>query len=308
MEKSIIYVITLNWNGYSDTSELLDSLNQIKIPKIKIIVVDNNSSGNDVELLENNYRDYIHLLKSNSNLGFAGGNNIGIKKALEYNPDYILLINNDTIVEPDFLSILLDKFNVDKKIGIVAPQINYYDEPKKVWSAGGKISKFRGSGFAISNKLENEITQTDRYVNFVSGCCMLIKKEVFQNVGVFDEKFFLYTEDTDFCYRVIKFGYKINLSPKAKIFHKVHTSSRANFASLPLYYTTRNRLYFSKKHFVQYYPLTFVYISSTMLIKSMYWLLVGKIKNISVVLRAFHDFLAGNMGMTKHDFSVKYFF
>ena len=254
MDKPIIYTIILNWNGYTDTRELLDSLKLIKTPEIEIIVVDNNSSGNDVELLETNYIDFSTILKCDSNLGFAGGNNIGIRKALESNPGYILLINNDTIVEPDFLSILLAKINADEKIGIVAPQINYYDEPEKVWSAGGKISRIRGSGFAVSDKLENEIAQTDRYVDFVSGCCMLIKKEVFQNVGLFDEKFFLYTEDTDYCFRVKKAGYKIYFTPSSKIYHKVNRSTENKFSTLPLYYTTRNRLFFVKKNFNKFFP------------------------------------------------------
>ena len=293
---SSVQIIVLNWNGYTDTSELLDSLKKIKTPEINLIVIDNNSSGNDVAHLEYNYKDYILLLKSDSNLGFAGGNNIGIKKALEYDPDYILLINNDTIVTPNFLSMLLDKFNVDKKIGIVAPQINYYDEPKKVWSAGGRISKIRGSGFAISNKLENEITLTDRYVDFVSGCCMLIKKEVFQNVGLFDEKYFLYTEDTDFCYRVVKAGYKIYITSASKIFHKVNNSTKEILFSLPLYYTTRNRLYFSKKNFNDIFTLTFIYISTVMIVKSIFWLTSGKVNQVKVIIQAFKDFFGNKMG------------
>ena len=119
MKKLKVYIVIINWNGYIDTSELLNSLKKIETPEIKIIVVDNNSSGNDVELLENNYKNFTSILKCDSNRGFAGGNNIGIKKALESNPDYILLINNDTIVEPEFLSILLNKINADEKIGSI---------------------------------------------------------------------------------------------------------------------------------------------------------------------------------------------
>jgi GT2 family glycosyltransferase len=302
-----VNIVIVNWNGYLDTRECIASLQKINYKNYEIVLVDNGSTIDNFSEFENTLANF-KLLRSEKNLGFSGGNNIGINYALANNADYILLLNNDTTVKPDFLEPLLKKFLGGKDIGIVAPMINYYDEPQRVWTVGGRISKIRGSGFADSNKLESKITYTDKEVDFVSGCCMLVKREVFHNVGLFDENYFLYVEDTDFCYRVIKFGYKIYLSPKAKIFHKVHKSSRANFASLPLYYTTRNRLYFSRKHFVQYYPFTFLYISSTMLIKSMYWLLVGRKKNILVVLRAFHDFLAGNMGMTKHDFSVKYFF
>lgn len=297
-----VQITILNWNGYSDTSELLDSLKLINTPEIKIIVVDNHSFGNDVGLLENNYKGYIQILKNDLNLGFAGGNNIGIKKALESNPDYILIINNDTIVQPNFLSVLLDLFKLDEKLGIIAPQINYYDEPKKVWSAGGKISKIRGSGFAITNKLENEISQIDRYVEFVSGCCMLIKKEVFQTVGLFDENYFLYLEDTDLCHRVNKAGYKIVVTPKSKIFHKVNKSTQKNYSTLPLYYTTRNRLYFAKKNFSETFIFTFLYILISMLLKSFYWFVTGKNENIIAVKNAILDFMGFRMGKKTNKF------
>jgi hypothetical protein len=297
-----VQITILNWNGYSDTSELLDSLKLINTPEIKIIVVDNHSFGNDVGLLENNYKGYIQILKNDLNLGFAGGNNIGIKKALESNPDYILIINNDTIVEPNFLSVLLDLFKLDENLGIIAPQINYYDEPKKVWSAGGKISKIRSSGFAITNKLENEISQIDRHVEFVSGCCMLIKKEVFQTVGLFDENYFLYLEDTDLCHRVNKAGYKIVVTPKSKIFHKVNKSTQKNDSTLPLYYTTRNRLYFAKKNFSETFIFTFLYILISMLLKSFYWFVTGKNENIIAVKNAILDFMGFRMGKKTNKF------
>jgi GT2 family glycosyltransferase len=297
-----VQIIILNWNGYSDTSELLDSLKLINTPEIKIIVVDNHSFGNDVGLLENNYKGYIQILKNDLNLGFAGGNNIGIKKALESNSNFILLINNDTIVESNFLSVLLDSFKLNEKLGIIAPQINYYNEPKKVWSAGGKISKIRGSGFAITNKLENELAQTDRYVEFVSGCCMLIKKEVFQTVGLFDENYFLYLEDTDLCHRVNKAGYKIVVTPKSKIFHKVNKSTQNNYSTLPLYYTTRNRLYFAKKNFSETFIFTFLYILISMLLKSIYWIVTGRTKNIITVKNAILDFIGFRMGKRTNKF------
>ena len=232
-------------------------------------------------------------------MGFAGGNNVGINKALNDNADYVLLINNDTVVKPDFLKILVSKMRFDKDIGIVAPQINYYDNPDKIWSAGGKIKKIRSSGFARGDIYEKDISANDRFVDFVSGCCMLIKKEVFQKVGLFDEKFFLYVEDTDFCYRVRKAGYKIFVVSSSKIFHKIHKSTQNELQTIPLYYTTRNRLYLAKKNFPIFLFFTLLYISSSMFIKSIFWLLLGKLKNISSIQRAFKDFFRGKMGRAK---------
>ncbi len=292
----MIHIITLNWNGYEDTSELLNSLKKINSPEFKVFVVDNNSTGDDVQKLELNYNGFIDILKCDSNLGFAGGNNVGIKQALNENADFILLINNDTVVEPDFLKVLMDKIDSETDIGIVAPQINYYNNPNKIWSAGGKIKKIRSSGFARGDIYEKDISTNDRFVDFVSGCCMLIKKEVFQKVGLFDEKFFLYVEDADFCYRVRKAGYKILIASLSKIFHKIHNSTQNELQTIPLYYTTRNRLYLAKKNFPAFLFLVVLYISTTMFLKSIGWSFTGRSKNISAVNRAFKDFFSNEMG------------
>ena len=256
MTQPLVHIIILNWNGLEDTSELLESLSKISYRNYTIVIVDNNSANDEAEKIENLCRGKAHLIKSKENLGFSGGNNVGIKYSLEKKADYILLLNNDTTVRPDFMEILADKSETSAKAGIVAPRINYYDDPKKIWSDGGKISRIRGSGFAYSDKLETEANRLDRSVTFVSGCCMLIKRDVFLKIGMFDENYFLYTEDTDLCFRTIKAGYKIYVVPKSKIFHKVNNSTSSNYPTLPLYYTTRNRLYFAKKNFKNTYFLT----------------------------------------------------
>jgi len=302
MNEPLVYIVTLNWNGFSDTYELIESLTKITYKNFKIIVVDNNSANDEAEKIENLCRGKAHLIKCKENLGFSGGNNVGIKYSLEKKADYILLLNNDTTVEPDFLEILLKTFETYSQAGIVAPRINYYNEPKKIWSEGGKVSWLRGSGFAYSDKLETEVNRIDRSVTFVSGCCMLIKSEVFSKIGLFDENYFLYTEDTDFCIRAVKAGYKIYLTPGSKIFHKVNMSTKGSYSTLPLYYTTRNRLYFAKKNFPKFYFITVTYIFLTMILKSIKWILTGKLKNIAAVQKAFYDFFFGKMGKTDHSF------
>ena len=125
---------------------------------------------------------------------------------------------------------------------------------------------------------------------------MLIKKEVFQKVGLFDESFFLYVEDTDFCYRTLANGYKILVTNDTKIYHKVSNSTKKELNSLPLYYTTRNRLFFAKKNFSYFYSLTLMYIFSVMVMKGSVFLFSRKNSNVKAILRAFKDFLAGRMG------------
>jgi GT2 family glycosyltransferase len=295
-----INLIILNWNGYEDTAELLCSLQKVRSQNFNTLVVDNDSKGDDAEKLEINFKGFIKILKCQSNLGFAGGNNEGIKKALGENADYILLINNDTTVEPDFLESLLKVFGKNSKTGIVAPQINYYNQPNKIWTEGGRISRLRGSGFAYSDRFEDDGVKGDKIVNFVSGCCMLIKKEVFETVGLFDDFFFLYVEDADFCYRVGKAGFKIIVSHESKIFHKIGSSTNNNFLNLPLYYTTRNRLYFARKNFRNSYLITILYLLFVMFLKSFYWFFTGRFDYIVSVSRAFGDFYRGKMGQIDH--------
>lgn len=298
MKQPLVYIVIINWNGYKDTSELLESLLKINYANFKIVVVDNNSSQSEAEKLRKNYSDKVHIIFCKDNLGFSGGNNVGINYSLEEKADYLLLLNNDTTVEANFLEFLVKKFETNNKTGIVAPQINYYDEPNKVWSEGGNISRIRGSGFAYSDKLKSEVEQSDKSVSFVSGCCMLIRREVFETIGLFDERFFLYIEDTDFCYRAGKEGYKIIVSHDSIIFHKVGSSTRNNFYQLPIYYATRNRLYFAKKNFSNTYYLTTIYLSLAMLFKSILWFLTGRFNNIIAVNKAFSDFFKGKMGKT----------
>jgi hypothetical protein len=294
-----IAIVILNWNGYGDTSECIISLHKITYDNYQIIVVDNGSDVEDFNRLKNNFPN-VKVLRSDVNLGFTGGNNLGIKSSLEEKTDFILLLNNDTIVEPNFIQPLLNIFEKNPNVGIAAPQINYFTEPKKVWTEGGRISKIRGSGFAYSERFDDGKIKGDKEVTFVSGCCMLIKKEIFEKVGVFDDNFFLYVEDADLCYRTIKAGYKIIVSHNSKIYHKVNSSTRENLSLLPLYYVTRNRLYFASKSFPFIFIMTIFYIGFSMLIKILYWLLNNHSKNILIIIKAFKDFFNKEMG--KSDF------
>jgi GT2 family glycosyltransferase len=293
--RPVIAVVILNWNGYQDTIECLRSLSNVKYGNLQIIVVDNGSDNEDYLKLQTEFPE-INLVLSKENLGFTGGNNLGIEFAMKNKPDYFLLLNNDTTVESDFIDYLLEIFNKHKNVGIAAPKINYYHEPKKIWTEGGKISRFRGSGFAYSERYDKGIETEYRNVTFVSGCCMLIKREVLDKIGLFDINYFLYVEDTDLCKRTLDAGFKIYVAYRSKIYHKVSNSTNKDLSGLPLYYVTRNRLYFSKKNYSKTNLIAFFYILITMLIKSIGWIFQGNINNISIVRLAFSDFLKGNMG------------
>lgn len=294
-----VIIILVNWNSYEDTAECLHSLFSLSYSNYKIIVVDNASSGNDTELFEKEFGEKIVLIKHQSNSGFAGGNNIGIIRALKEGADYVFLLNNDTTVEPDFLDKLVYQAENDTTAGILTPLINYYSAPSKVWCAGGSIVAFKGSGFPEGENQDQKVYRDKRYVTFASGCGLLIRREVLEKVGLLDESYFLYLEDTDYCMRTIRAGYKILFVPESRIYHKVNRTTAKEIATLPLYYTTRNRLLFSKKMLGMYFPAAFIYIGLTMILKIIFWKLKHEEEKIGAVNRAFKDFFSGKSGKTE---------
>ncbi len=292
-EYPLVDIIILNWNGFKDTAECINSIKNISYNNYKIIVVDN-ASDCDAEKIEKEFGNSVFLIRNECNLGFSGGNNIGIKYALKDNPEYILLINNDTVVEKDFLDELICSANSALQAGIVGSVIGYFNDRERIWSANGIISKIRSSGFTRKfNKNINSIT-LDESCTFLSGCCFLIKKNVIEEIGLLDENYFLYLEDVDFCWRVCKAGYKIVLSAKSRIYHKVNVSTKKNNQLLPLYYTTRNRLYFSEKNLGYWHYIFYFFLIISLSIKTL--LSNKKIERAGLIRKAFSDFRSKKMG------------
>ena len=300
MKYSKVSIIILNWDNYKDTKECLESLKKITYPNYEIIIVDNGSKDGSTQKIQKEFPNHIYIYNKD-NLGFSGGNNEGIKYALERNSDYILLLNNDVTVESDFLNFLVEKGENDLKVGILVPKINYYSKPDIIWLAGGYISKIRGSGFPIGKgKNENQYVE-DRFITFSSGCCILIKKEIFKKIGLWDVNYFLYGEDTDFCKRTIDTGFKLLYVANSKIYHKIGITTKKTNSPLPIYYATRNRLYFSKKLCGNWFYIFFIYlILTTCLIKFIIWKINQKEENIYYSKKAIADFLYKKMGEFKN--------
>lgn len=262
MEK--VSLIILNYNGNTDTLECLRSLENLSLPsniKLEIIVVDNASSQNPNKIIRSQFRNVV-VIENKINLGFSGGNNVGISYALDNGADYILIINNDTIVDKYFLDELLKVIKNREDVGIVVPKIyfapgfefhkNKYkrdDLGKVFWYAGG-IMDFKnviGSHRGVDEVDDGQYDKTQES-DFASGCCMMIKREVFEKIGLLDDKYFLYYEDNDFSIRAKKEGFKIVYSPKAVIWHKNAGSAGGSGSSLQDYYITRNRMLFGFKY------------------------------------------------------------
>lgn len=256
-----VFIVVVHYKGRELTQKCLSSLRKLKLDKIgvKIVVVDNHST----EPLEEIAKEFpgVVYLKNSVNLGFADGNNVGIKYALRKEADYILLLNNDTTVDGNLVMKLFKAAEKDSKIGILAPKIYFApgyeyhksrykadDRGKVIWFAGGIIdwqnvfASHRGVDEVDAGQYDQQ-QQTD----FVSGCAMLVKKEVFDKVGLLDSRYFLYLEDLDFCLRAKSGGFKIVYCPEGKVWHYNAGSSQVG-GPLHDYFFTRNRLLFGIKN------------------------------------------------------------
>ena len=248
-----VAIIIVNYNGTEDTIECVKSLNKINYDNYKIFVIENGSSKKPSKEQIDYLKGKVVYIESAENLGFSGGNNIGIRKALEMGFDYVLLLNNDTTVEPDFLHILINAATDKSNVGIVGGKIVFYGKPSYLWYGGGYLNEKSGGG---SHERWNELNPPDtgdiREVTFITGCLMLIPIEVVKKVGLLSEEYFLYAEDTDFCYKVIKAGYKLWFCENTLVYHKVSASTGATSA-MTQYYMVRNVLYLTKKYRTDYH-------------------------------------------------------
>ncbi len=258
-----VAIITVNYNGAKDTLDLLDSLKKLNTRNfdIKIIVVDNGSGDDSVKEIFKNY-PRIDLVQTGNNLGFAGGYNRGLEYAQAWGADYFLIINNDTLINsPNLLIALIATAEKDPKIGLIAPKIYfakgyefYKDRYKKeelgrvIWYAGGSfdwnnvLSRHRGIDEVDKGRYDKTCE-----VDFISGCCVLIKKEVIEKVGFFDSRLFAYFEDNDFSQRVVKVGFRQYYNGSVNISHKI---SRTAGIGSPIsdYFGIRNRLIFGMRY------------------------------------------------------------
>lgn len=246
MSNPLVHILVLNYNGAKDTIECVKSLNNIKYDNYEIVVIDNKSTDNSLEILEK-YKSYYTLIKSEENLGYAGGNNIGIQYALDNGADYVLILNNDTIVEEDFLNKMIEICK-EENIFVASPKVYFYDS-KLINSFGAKkdfLERVKNIG---ENDRDSDKYSENRIVQYIMGCCMLINTKVIKEVGMFDEKFFMYLEETDLCKRISE-KFKIIVCADSKIYHKCGASTKTNskINYFTEYYFRRNLLYYLKKN------------------------------------------------------------
>lgn len=293
-----VAIVTVNFNTAEDTKDFLKSLEHVKTPgfHVQTIVVDNGSKE-AFHLSEK--KENVTVIRLDENTGFTGGYNRGIREALENNVDYVLAINNDTILDPHMIEELVKVYEIQEKAGIVVPKIYFakgHEFHKDRYSKEelGKVFWYAGGYFDWANiqSVHRGVDEVDtgqydsvEEVGFITGCCMLISREVLEKAGMFDERFFLYYEDGDLCMRVKNAGYKLYYAPKAVLQHVNASSSGGAGSSLQDYFITRNQMLFG----MRYAPLK---SKLALFRQSMRYLASGR----PMQKKAIKDYYLGNFG------------
>jgi GT2 family glycosyltransferase len=238
-----VLIVVLCYNGVGMTLQCLESLHRLEYDLADILIVDNASQDNTAAIVQSRFPD-VTVIETGANLGFAAGNNVGLRYALDHNYDYALLLNNDTEIAADTLQSLVSTAEADPAIGIVGPTIYFYDQPSRIWSAGGMIDWQNGtSRMRDIGQTDDSRQRSPADVDFVSGCALLCKRSVLKHVGLLDERFFMYYEETEWCVRATRSGFSIVHVPTAHVWHKIPLDARAEQPYVA-YYMTRNRLLF----------------------------------------------------------------
>ena len=260
-----VSIITINWNGKEDTAECLESVKRLDYPNYEIVVVDNASADGSVEFLRERFPEVTYI-ENKENLGWTGGCNAGIEYAMKNEADYVFILNNDIVVDKDCLKELVKVAESDSKIGFVGPRIYSYGEPEKILSPGVNVY------YTLLRRKKGERKDTGQLdkikeVNWIDDMVLLVKRKVIENVGLYDPSYFMYFEDSDWCYRTKKSGFRILYVPTTKAWHKGSSSSGGHLNAFTAYYSTRNWILFIRKHFPKYYliltlPFLFKFIFS----------------------------------------------
>ncbi|WP_080056184.1 glycosyltransferase family 2 protein [Spirosoma aerolatum] len=255
--RPLISLITINYNQAAVTCDLLESTRALTYPRYEIIVVNNGSKDDLAERIAQGNYPHVKYIDSPDNLGFSGGNNLGIRYA---QGDYYFLLNNDTIVTADLLEQLLAPFAENPAVGVVCPKIRYYDQPTIIQYAGyHPLNEYTGRTWAIG-LMELDQGQHDKPGStwFAHGAAMLVSRTVLERAGSLDDSFFLYYEELDWSARIRRAGFTIYYQPKALIYHR-ESMSVGKMNPMKVYYHTRNRLWFMRRN-VDGFPLLVFYM------------------------------------------------
>lgn len=241
----LVYAVVTNWNGLEDTMDCLSTTLASDYPNLKVVLVDNGSTDDSAVVLAEQFPE-VDQVHTGNNGAITVAYNLGIEYGLDRKADYILMLNNDTVLAFDMISKLVHVAETDQSIGIVTPKIYYYDQPQIIWFAGGKRSRFDfGAHNTYEGKLDSTENSVAKEVDFAWACGMLIRRSLLEKMGLFDTQFYLYYDDVDTSVRTQQAGYRIWYEPNAKMWHKVsHSTGNARFA----YIWARSKMRLYRKH------------------------------------------------------------
>lgn len=282
----LVSIITLNWNQTEVTCEFLESSRNLTYKNYEILVCDMNSDINPASKIQSFNFPNTKVLVSDKNLGFAAGNNWGMKQA---RGDYFFIVNNDTELNPSLIEQLLEPFSCDPKIGVTCPKILYYHNPGIIQYAGfNKMNMLTGRTTSVGGGQKDEGQfNISGITNGAHGCAMMVKREVAEKAGMFPSRFFLYYEEWDWSMRIINAGYKIFYQANAFILHK-ESLSVGKESLLKLYYLNRNRILFMRRNCNTFQLIGFIgfYALATFPKNVVQYLVKGKIKALKTYLKA----------------------
>ena len=294
----LVYIVILNWNAWKDTEECVQSCRKISYPNYRLLIVDNGSMDGSEAILRERFPD-LELIQTGSNLGFTGGNNAGMRHALQKGADYIILLNNDTIVDKDFVTALVAAAEADRSIGMLCSKIYFYDRPDVLWYAGATFYSWLGwgrhRGYNVLDRGQyDNMEETPR----PTGCSLMVTRRLCESVGLLREEMFCYAEDIDWGMRAANHGLKIMYVPSSRVWHKVSLSTGGQASGVPLYYSTRNILLCLDANRPLALPLRVVRYMTVLsaAVFSLFTQNVRKAAGLKYILRGASDYFRGRFG------------
>lgn len=282
-----VAIIVLNWNGFSDTCECINSLLKDNFSNKSIIIIDNHSSNNEAIKLAKKYQNKITVLKNIQNLGYCDGNNTGVKYAIEHNFKYIMILNNDTIIEPNLINKMTNCLDIESNLAAIGAQIIDYSNPNIVQCRGLTFNLWTGITLTIDTN-KNKKSIISRKPDVLSGACFMIRATVIKETKLFDPDYFCYYDDTDLSTKIKKAGYNIDICPSAIVYHKGSISS-AKIKGFSEYQLIKNRFMIESK--LASFPQKISFLLITIFLYFPFRLLVlikqKKIRNIPYFLKGF---------------------